>query len=162
VLQVESLGSLSDALKLQGTTRGGDGPSVAGELRRRILLIWPQHGVTVSDAPANPDALALTGDKESPPFDVDNTPPGVALILAERSPVRVRATVIDDSSLVRKAEYSVDGGRWEEVHPVDGINDAREESYDFAPRLTTVGPHIVVVRASDLLGNVAAARIEIP
>ena len=118
--------------------------------------------VTVSDAPANPDALALTGDKESPPFDVDNTPPGVALILAERSPVRVRATVIDDSSLVRKAEYSVDGGRWEEVHPVDGINDAREESYDFAPRLTTVGPHIVVVRASDLLGNVAAARIEIP
>jgi hypothetical protein len=118
--------------------------------------------VTASDASSNPDALALTGDKESPAFDVDNTPPAVALILAERSPVRVRATVIDDSSLVRKVVYSVDGGRWEEVHPVDGINDAREESYDFAPRLTTLGPHILVVRATDLLGNVAAARIEVP
>jgi len=50
VLQVESLGSLSYALKLQGTTRVGYGPSVAGELRRRILVRWPQHGVTVSDA----------------------------------------------------------------------------------------------------------------
>jgi sugar lactone lactonase YvrE len=118
--------------------------------------------VTASDAPTNPHAQALTGDKESAPFDVDNTPPGVAVLLAERSPVRVRATVIDDSSLVRKAEYSVDGGRWEEVHPVDGINDAREESYEFSPRLTPPGPHIVIVRATDLLGNVATARIEVP
>jgi hypothetical protein len=74
----------------------------------------------------------------------------------------VRATVIDDSSLVRKAEYSIDGGRWEEVHPVDGINDAREESYEFSPRLAPPGPHIVIVRATDLLGNVATARIEVP
>lgn len=118
--------------------------------------------VTVSDAPANPDALALTGERESTSFDVDNTPPGVALILAERSPLRLSATVTDETSLVRKAEYSIDGGRWEEVHPVDGINDARQESYEFSPRPTTPGPHLVVLRASDLLGNVATARIEIP
>jgi sugar lactone lactonase YvrE len=118
--------------------------------------------VTASDGPANPDAQTLAGDRESAPFDVDNTPPGVAVLLAERSPVRVRATVIDDSSLVRRAEYSIDGGRWEEVHPVDGINDAREESYEFQPRLAPPGPHIVIVRATDLLGNVATARIEVP
>jgi hypothetical protein len=118
--------------------------------------------VTASDAPANPDALALTGDRESTPFDIDNTPPGIALILAERSPVRISATVTDDSSMVRKAEYSVDGGRWEEVHPVDGINDARQERYELSPRLATPGPHLVVLRASDLLGNVATARIEVP
>lgn len=118
--------------------------------------------VTASDAPANPDTLALVGDRESTPFDVDNTPPGVALILAERSPLRISATVTDESSLVRKAEYSVDGGRWEEVHPVDGINDARQESYELSPRPGTPGPHLVVLRASDLLGNVATARIEVP
>ena len=150
-----------------------------GETRLRLLrkgltdavLAWDTSSVpngryvirvTASDAPANPDAQTLSGEKESAPFDVDNTPPGVAVLLAERSPVRVRATVIDDSSLVRKAEYSVDGARWEEVYPVDGINDAREESYEFLPRLASPGPHIVIVRATDSLGNVATARIEVP
>jgi hypothetical protein len=118
--------------------------------------------VTASDTPANPDGLALAGNRESTPFDVDNTPPGVALILAERSPVRIGATVTDDSSLVRKAEYSVDGGRWEEIHPVDGINDARQEKYELSPRFATPGPHLVVLRATDLLGNMATTRIEVP
>ena len=69
----------------------------------------------------------------------------------------------DDSSLVRRAEYSVDGGRWEEVHPADGINDAHEETYEFTPAdLAGPGPHLVVVRATDLLGNVATARVELP
>ena len=27
----------------------------------------------------------------------------------------------------------MDGGRWEEVHPTDGINDAREETYEILP-----------------------------
>ena len=79
-------------------------------------------------------------------------------------PPRVRAVVKDDSSLIRRAEYSVDGGRWEEVHPVDGINDSREETYEVIAldALAGAGPHIVVVRASDSLGNVSSARVEVP
>ncbi len=38
--------------------------------------------VTGTDAPSNPEALALTGDKESAPFEVDNTPPTVLVSLA--------------------------------------------------------------------------------
>ena len=119
--------------------------------------------VTVSDSPSNPEALALAGDKESAPFDVDNTPPSVTVTVAAGLPARVQATVRDDSSQVRKAEYSVDGGRWQEIHPRDGINDALDESYDI-PIGTLAGPspHIVVVRASDLLGNVATGRVELP
>ena len=75
----------------------------------------------------------------------------------------MRAVARDDSSLMRKAEYSIDGGRWEEIHPLDGINDALEETYEFPPEgLSRPGPHIVVVRATDLLGNAATARVEIP
>jgi len=119
--------------------------------------------VTASDAPSNPPPLALSGDKESLPFDVDNTPPTVTVTLASRVPVRVRAVAKDDSSLIRRAEYSVDGGRWEEVHPTDGINDSREETYEFSlESLSGPGPHIVVVRASDTLGNVSTARVEVP
>ena len=117
--------------------------------------------VTVSDSPSNPESLALTSEKESDPFDVDNTPPTVSLILVP--PSTVRAVVRDDSSLVRKAEYSVDGGRWQEVHPVDGINDEMEETYEISvANLGSPGPHVLVVRGTDLLGNASTARIEVP
>lgn len=115
--------------------------------------------VIARDTPGNPESLALSGDKESTPFDVDNTPPSVA---ASVEGGRVRATVSDDWSIIKKAEYSVDGGRWHEVHPVDGINDARQERYDITPGpFTEPGPHLLVVRATDLLGNVASARVEL-
>ncbi len=114
--------------------------------------------VVARDSPANPDALALAGDKESAPFNVDNTPPTVTASAAKGG---VRATARDDSSMIRKAEYSLDGGRWEEIHPADGINDSVEEVYEFSPRGLGDGPHVVVVRATDLLGNVSTARVEI-
>jgi sugar lactone lactonase YvrE len=117
--------------------------------------------VTASDSPSNPESLALAGDRESVPFEVDNTPPSVTVAADGRA--RVTVTVKDDSSHVRRAEYSVDGGRWQEVHPTDGISDALEERYEI-PLGTLEGPspHIVVVRATDLLGNVATGRVEIP
>jgi sugar lactone lactonase YvrE len=119
--------------------------------------------VTANDAPSNPESLALTVDKESAPFEVDNTPPSVSASVVQASAARIRALVRDDSSIVRRAEYSVDGGRWREVHPVDGINDAMEETYEIPTAdLPPPGPHVVVVRATDLLGNVATARVQVP
>jgi hypothetical protein len=117
--------------------------------------------VTVSDSPSNPESLALSAERESDPFDVDNTPPTVTLTLASNT--TVRAVVKDDSSLVRKAEFSVDGGRWQEVHPVDGINDEMEETYEVpVGNLGSPGPHVLVVRGTDLLGNASTSRIEVP
>jgi len=119
--------------------------------------------VTATDSPSNPGGLALTADKESNAFDVDNTPPTVTAVVETRSALRVRAVARDDSSLIRKAEYSVDGGPWQDVYPTDGINDEREETYEVAlPDLAPPGPHVVVVRATDLLGNVATARVDVP
>lgn len=117
--------------------------------------------VSASDAPGNPEALALTGDKEGDPFEVDNTPPLIQATLAQRTPPRVRVVVKDDASLIRKTEWAIDGGRWQEVHPTDGINDALEETYEIAPGEPQPGPHVVVVRATDSLGNVATARVEL-
>jgi outer membrane protein assembly factor BamB len=119
--------------------------------------------VTAWDTPGNPAALALSGEKESDPFDVDNAPPVVSATLSERKPLRIRAVARDDTSMIRKAEYSVDGGRWQEVHPQDGINDSVEETYEIVlGELPSQAPHIVVVRATDQLGNVSTARVEIP
>jgi len=119
--------------------------------------------VVASDAPSNPPALALSGDKESAPFDVDNTPPTVTATVVARQPLRLRVSAKDDSSIIRKTEYSVDGGRWQEIHPVDGLNDSLEESYEVEPgELVGPPPHVVVVRVMDQLGNVATARVELP
>jgi flavin-binding protein dodecin len=119
--------------------------------------------VTASDAPSNPAALALTGEKESAPVDVDNTPPQVTATIVGTNPVRIRAVARDDSSLIRRAESSLDGARWEEIHPVDGINDSLEETYEVKLEgLAKPGPHMLVLRVYDLLGNAATARVEIP
>jgi hypothetical protein len=120
--------------------------------------------VVATDAPGNPPALALTGTKECPSFEVDNAPPAIAASLDPRTPGRIRATVRDDATPVRKLEISVDGGRWVEVHPADGIADSLEEIYEIPvpPAPGGTGTRTVVLRAADLLGNVATARVDVP
>jgi hypothetical protein len=119
--------------------------------------------VVASDAPGNPPALALGGSKDSASFEVDNAPPSIVAALDPSRPDRVRVTVRDDASPVRRLEVSVDAGPWEEVHPLDGIADSLEERYEITlPARGTGGPRLVVLRATDLLGNVATARVDAP
>jgi len=116
--------------------------------------------IVASDSPDNPPALALTGSKDSASFEIDNAPPSLTAAL-DRG--RIRVTVRDDASPVRKLEMSIDAGRWEEVRPVDGIADSLEESYEIPlPPARGAGPRIVVLRAADSLGNVATARVDVP
>ena len=119
--------------------------------------------VTASDAPDNPPALALAGDRDSASFEVDNSPPTLRASLAPGTRDRIRATARDAGSRIRRLEFSLDAGRWQEVHPVDGINDSTEETYDFSVQTSTSpGPHVVVLRVSDWLGNVATGRVDVP
>jgi hypothetical protein len=119
--------------------------------------------VVASDAPSNPPSAALTGQRESRPFDVDNTPPTVTAILVDRASGLIRANARDDSSLIRRAETSLDGGPWEDLYPVDGINDSIEETYEWkVAGLKSPGPHVAVIRVFDLLGNASTARVDVP
>jgi len=95
---------------------------------------------------------------------VDNTPPSISASLDPARPGTIRATAKDDSSPIRRLEYSVDAGRWEEVHPVDGIADSPEEHYEISLPAAATGaaPRIVILRASDILGNTATVRIDVP
>jgi hypothetical protein len=118
--------------------------------------------VTASDAPDNPPALALAGHKDSTSFEVDNAPPVLTASLASGG-TRIRATARDAGSRIRRMEFSVDAGRWQEVYPLDGINDSSEETYEFAiTALEGAGPHVVVLRVTDRLENVATGRVDVP
>jgi len=119
--------------------------------------------VTASDAPGNPRSLALTTSRETSSFEVDNAPPRIKLAPDPQEPGIVRVTVQDDASPVRRLELSVDAGPWEDLHPEDGIADSGAEVYRVAlPAQPRGGIRpLVVLRASDLLGNTATARLDL-
>jgi WD40 repeat protein len=117
--------------------------------------------VTASDAPNNPPALALASHEDSQSFQVDNAPPTLTASLVADD--QIRATARDAGGPIRKLEISLDAGRWQEVYPTDGINDSTEEVYEFpVPPGPGAGPHVVVLRVSDGLGNLATARVDVP
>ncbi len=116
--------------------------------------------IVASDSPANPRALALTASKETASFEVDNAPPRIQAVKESAGVVRV--TVQDDASPVRRLEVSIDAGPWEDVHPEDGIADSTSESYRISVPSEPRGRRLVVLRASDILGNAATARVDVP
>ena len=143
-------------------------------LRREIaepVLAWDTSAVpdgrylvrvTATDAPDNPPSLALKGHKDSASFEVDNAPPTLTASLVEGAPPTIRAVARDAGTPIRRLEISVDAGRWNEVYPIDGINDSREETYQFpVPTNGGSGPRVVVLRVSDRLGNVATGRVDV-
>jgi hypothetical protein len=115
--------------------------------------------VVASDALSNSVAAALTGDLESTVFDIDNTPPVIAVTAVRRDGGRATLAfdVRDDNSAVQKVEFSLDGDRWQAVYPKDGIADSRFEQYELTVP-ETQGALGVVLRAADALNNVSSAR----
>ena len=119
--------------------------------------------VLASDAGANPPGTALTGERESQSFDIDNAPPAITVTGVRRDGARtlVTFTVRDDHSPVERVEYSLDGDRWRPIHPKDGIADSVEEEFELVLEVDTSG-RAVVVRAEDAMENVTTTRAEAP
>jgi hypothetical protein len=117
--------------------------------------------VVASDAPSNPPGQALTSEKISPAFDVDNTPPHIERLkaAAEKEGLRVSFGATDGFSLLRDAAVSVDAGDWSAIRPQDGLNDALAESYDVLLPSPGSGEHSVVVRVFDAAGNAGSGRV---
>ena len=89
--------------------------------------------VVASDAPSNSPSTALTGAHGEHAFDIDNAPPAITITVG---PPRRRAArciafdVRDEHSAVQKADYSLDGDRWQTIYPKDGIADSRFEQFE--------------------------------
>ena len=118
--------------------------------------------ITATDSPSNPASQTLSGEKISEPFDIDNTAPTVTAIGApqvagDRARVTFEAT--DSSSFLSKAEYSVNGGNWQEVYADDGISDGARERYSLEISLKNAGEYSVSLRVFDANGNTGSARV---
>lgn len=152
--------------------------------------LLPDGGYTVkvaaSDAPSHTPEEALTDEKQSTRFEIDNTPPRIENLAAraEGQELHVTFHATDDFSPIKRAEYSIDAGDWQYLEPVGQLSDSRTENYDFtsllnagaqpaqdapaqqkrgksksaAPAAATSGEHVVVVRVYDRADNVATAK----
>jgi len=119
------------------------------------------HLVLASDAPANPPGAALVAERESDTFDVDNSPPSIAVASVTRDNGRttVRFTVKDADSPVQRVEYSIEADRWRPIYPKDGIADSRSEEFELVLD-QDVGDRQIILRAFDTMNNVATTRAE--
>ena len=132
--------------------------------------------VVASDAPSHTPEEALSDERQSDRFDIDNTPPRIEHLAARLDGRQLHVTfqASDDFSPIRRAEFSVDAGDWQFLEPVGQISDSKTENYDFNSVLpasdtpadsqrgrSSAAPrteHVVVVRVYDRADNVATAK----
>jgi sugar lactone lactonase YvrE len=143
-----------------------DGESVWRDLRTGLtgtIFVWDTSAVTdgryflrvrASDAASNAGDRALVGSRESDPIDVDNTPPTLEITPPSGTqPLNVIAR--DARSAITRLEFSVRGGEWQAVYPVDGLADSPEERYAITlPSGVTAAD--IMVRVTDRLQNVSS------
>jgi sugar lactone lactonase YvrE len=116
--------------------------------------------IVASDEASNPAAQSLTDEQETEPIELDNTPPAVVADAPRLGGPNVEIVfrAADATSIIRRAEYQVDGGPWKAVFPVDGIADSKREEFRVTVTFADKKPHVVALRAFDANANVGTAQ----
>ena len=112
--------------------------------------------VVATDRPSNAASSARESELVSAPVLIDNTPPVVTLS-RKGSDVEVDAT--DQTSALRRCEFSLDAGPWYPVEASDGVTDAPHETFLVHLESPRPGEHLVVVRVYDATGNAGLSKI---
>ena len=117
--------------------------------------------VTATDAPDNPPHQALEAVLVSEPFLIDNTPPEIRGLAATFSGgvLTARWKAADARTVIRRAEYSLDGGEWTVVEPVTKLSDSRELDYELRLDGIEPGEHTLAVRVTDTFDNQTVAKV---
>lgn len=117
--------------------------------------------LVASDADSNPAGHALTAERLSDRFEVDNTPPSVENLRAEQSSGEwhLRFTAHDAASAIARTSYSIDAHHWQSVFPVGELTDAPVEQYDVVLSDLKPGEHTVAVQVFDQFENSATAKV---
>src|SRR6266508_2838337 len=134
------------------SSAGGDFYPLKTGLRENYYTVDPNalpdgryiFKIVASDEASNPAAQSLMDEQETEPIELDNTPPVVAADAPRWSGPNVEIVfrASDATSIIRRAEYQVDGGPWKPVFPVDGIADSKREEFRVALVLTDKKPHV--------------------
>jgi len=117
--------------------------------------------VVASDSPANPPASARQVELISAPVMIDHTPPLVRAGALRRTGTgfEIEFEASDSASALRRAEYSVDAGRWIPVQAADGVLDSLQEKFQLVLEGLEPGEHLVVLRVFDASNNAGLAKV---
>ncbi len=122
-----------------------------GEYRVRVIA---------SDGETNPEDERSV-DRQSEVFIVDNSSPTFADVEPRREGDRVRVTgvLLDEWSDVVRLESSVNGEDWEDHRPADGIFDSGHERLDVSVSAPAGRESSILLRGTDLAGNLGTTRV---
>ncbi len=115
--------------------------------------------VTASDAPGNTPAEALSGSFSSDPFTIDNTPPAITDVKTRGDGAhrQISFTAKDALSWLDKAEYSVNGGNWTLLEPVNKVTDSQILTYS----VPAEEGQLITVRIFDENDNVVVKQLPV-
>ncbi len=117
--------------------------------------------VVASDRKDNPASETLTGERTSAPFTVAHVPPAVTVkvVAIEGGRAVVEATATDPMVRLTGAEFAVNGKKWTNVFPVDGLFDSKTETFRFKTEPLKPGAFVLVLRVRDAAGNVGSGDV---
>ncbi len=118
--------------------------------------------LTASDSPSNPPQQALTAVLASDPFLIDNTPPQISNLTASATSgnkLDIRWTARDARSTIDHAEYSINGGDWTLIEPVNRLSDSSQEDYHLVIDRPSADEQVIAVRVSDEFDNQAVDKV---
>jgi hypothetical protein len=117
--------------------------------------------VVAGDRKDNPDGDALAGERISAPFVVCQQAPEVSVKVSGFDGPQARMEATAASPLVRltAASFAVDGKKWVNVFPADGLLDSKAETFAFKTEGLKPGTHVLVLRVRDAAGNTGSADV---
>ena len=120
--------------------------------------------VIASDRPSNAQGAAREAELVSAPVLIDNTPPVVKFGAPKRGAnesFQVTVDAVDQTSPLKRCEYSVDAGPWLPVEAVDGVTDSPQEQFLIQIDRLRAGERLLVVRVYDTANNAGLAKLVI-
>jgi hypothetical protein len=117
--------------------------------------------VVASDRKDNPDEDALSAERISAVFPVAHVPPAVTVkvVSMDGDHAVLEATVTDPLVRLVSASFAVNGKKWVNVFPTDGLFDSKVESFKFKTEALKPGTYVLVLRARDAAGNIGSGDV---
>lgn len=117
--------------------------------------------VVASDRRDNAEEDALTGERISEPFVVSHTPPDVRVKVTavDGGQAVVEATASDPLVRLTSASFAVNGKKWANVFPADGLFDSKEETFRFKTDVLKPGTYVLVLKVKDAAGNTGSGDV---
>jgi hypothetical protein len=117
--------------------------------------------VVASDRKDNPEGEALTTERVSLPFVVCHEAPAVTVKTAGMEGDRVILQATARSPLVRltAASFAINGKKWTNIFPSDGLFDGKTETFQFKTEGLKPGTYVVVLKVLDAAGNTGSADV---